>query len=157
MLDGHVGTQHKGISLFLHPQTMSYNRPTQAPKGYIPGLGRGAAGFVTASDVSSLFMLHILCATFAKPIHIFFSLCITDWPSSSPHHHRRRLHPRRLSLSRTPCRQTRRSKATTKGTAVRTGSRRICRGSRTGCLHLRRGGGWTRGRRGRCHNGIFVV
>eukprot|EP00956_Cyclotella_meneghiniana_P015572 scaffold23941_cov42-Cyclotella_meneghiniana.AAC.1 len=33
---------------------MSYSsgrRPTQAPKGYIPGLGRGAAGFVTASDI----------------------------------------------------------------------------------------------------------
>ncbi|KAL3802177.1 hypothetical protein HJC23_001721 [Cyclotella cryptica] len=31
---------------------MSSFRPsTQAPKGYIPGLGRGAAGFVTASDI----------------------------------------------------------------------------------------------------------
>ena len=40
---------------------MSYSnsnsrRPTQAPKGYIPGLGRGAAGFVTASDVSVLLL-----------------------------------------------------------------------------------------------------
>lgn len=30
---------------------MSYRPRTQAPKGYVPGLGRGAAGFTTRSDI----------------------------------------------------------------------------------------------------------
>ncbi|KAI2502949.1 HAT (Half-A-TPR) repeat [Fragilaria crotonensis] len=30
---------------------MSFRPKTQAPKGYVPGLGRGAAGFTTRSDI----------------------------------------------------------------------------------------------------------
>ncbi len=53
LLHPHPTPIHFQTPSLQHTFTMSSFRPnSQAPKGYIPGLGRGAAGFVTASDVS---------------------------------------------------------------------------------------------------------
>ncbi len=54
----HQISQQFDASFFVHTQKQRTNmsfRPIrkQAPKGYIPGLGRGAAGFTTRSDIGS--------------------------------------------------------------------------------------------------------
>ena len=124
---------------------MSYNRPTQAPKGYIPGLGRGAAGFVTASDVSSFISLScahpiiiVMClkqktTTYShKIISISCSFNIKDWtrrrPSHRTHHGIQSLW---IALCRTSRRQTRPTTATTT-TTIRCRSGRLCSGGGTG-------------------------
>jgi hypothetical protein len=148
------------VSAGLQYLTMSYNRPKQAPAGYVAGLGRGAAGFVTASDVSAPLLPCVYdsttsCAQMKIVDSIFCKLArpapiSADWTGCSPSCHRhRRLNPRRFSIGRTPCRQTSRPKAAEASTTLRPGSRRLCRGSRTRCLHLwKRRPRWSLGRRG---------